>query len=213
MSPTMFTATTSTQARLLQQVACLRLLAPLCQRSLSASEVAHLARVPLKATCHYLAQLVSAGLIVVEGTRPRTGRPVKIYRAVASGFRVPFTLTSHATIRELLDRVSGEFVQEVDLHLAKLFAADLQTDLLITPDGQGHLRTTLAPQNVQPDTSLPGALSLLSRCRLTPATQRELEGRLRDLTTWLTEQAAQQRQTLEAEPCLVGLLFTPAPES
>ncbi|PTA67851.1 ArsR/SmtB family transcription factor [Deinococcus arcticus] len=208
MLPDAFTAHTPEQARLLLAEDTLAVLGPLIPEALSASEVARRCGRPLNTTHHHLTRLLGAGLVAIAGERPRGGRPIKLYRAVARTFRVPFALTPHATVEELLSRVSTTFVQEVTCELARLFAADSGTELMMATDALGQLGMSVAPKALK---AAPphGAVGNMGRRTLSPQSQRELETRLRDLLAWVDERAAADGQAPDAQPCLLGLLFTP----
>ncbi|WP_221088095.1 ArsR/SmtB family transcription factor [Deinococcus aquaedulcis] len=208
MLPDAFTARTPEQARLLLAEDALDVLGPLVPQALSASEVARRCGRPLKTTHHHLTRLLGAGLVTVAGERPRDGRPIKLYRAVARTFRVPFALTPHATVEELLARVGTVFVQEVTHELARLFAGDSGTELIMATDALGQLGMSVAPQTLS-GAPPHGAVGNMGRRTLTPQSQRELETRLRDLLAWVDGQATADQAAPGAQPCLLGLLFTP----
>lgn len=97
-----FTATTPEQARLLHDRNYSRLLGQLVGAELSAAQLARSVGLDVKATHHRLTRLQSAGLIEVSAELRRTGRTVKIYRAVAQEFDIPFHLTSADTFADLI---------------------------------------------------------------------------------------------------------------
>jgi hypothetical protein len=71
-----------------------RLLLFLAAREASLTQIARLTRVDLRRVHHHVTALCALGLIVVVQERPRAGRAIKIYRAVAPAFFVPQNLTA-----------------------------------------------------------------------------------------------------------------------
>lgn len=63
-----------------------RILMLFAARELSLGEAARQANLDLKRLHHHAGRLVALGLLTVVGTRPRAGRPIKLYRAAAKSF-------------------------------------------------------------------------------------------------------------------------------
>lgn len=97
-----FVARTPQQARLLLDLSYEPVLTVLLRTEASAGEVAGHTGLTLKQAHHRLTRLLAADLIVVSGERRRGGRPVKLYRAAAGVYHVPFDLTDSATMAELI---------------------------------------------------------------------------------------------------------------
>ncbi|GHF45769.1 hypothetical protein HNQ07_002306 [Deinococcus metalli] len=207
--PETFTARTHQQARLLMDETCQEVLGPLMGSARSASEVAHATQRPLKAVHHRLTRLLAAELIVVTGQRARGGRPVKVYRAAAPRYRVPFDVTDAATLDELLGTIARPFVSSFTAQVAQLFTHEDGHELILVADARGRPSMSLAPRSVHdhPRDSY-GALGTFGRPHLTAETRAELERRLQELNAWVTAQDREQRGQPGAAPCLVGLLFT-----
>ena len=74
----------------------------------SVGEAAAALRLDLDATLYRVRRLHRVGLLVESGTRPRAGRPVKLYRAAHDAFFVPFEALPYADLEETF----------LDLHLA-----------------------------------------------------------------------------------------------
>ncbi len=88
-----------------------RILMMFARAPLSLKEASTLSNIELKRLHYYVRRLVEAGLIEVTSIRPRAGRPIKMYRAVASAFLVsnaalPRQSTDELTqeLRHLLER-------------------------------------------------------------------------------------------------------------
>ncbi len=77
-----------------------------CERSVG--EAAEELRLGLDATLYRVRRMHRAGLLVHSGTRPRAGRPVKLYRAAHDAFFVPFEALPYADLEETF----------LELHLA-----------------------------------------------------------------------------------------------
>jgi len=77
-----------------------------CERSVG--EAAEALRLGLDATLYRVRRLHRAGLLVHAGTRPRAGRPVKLYRAAHDAWFVPFEMLPFADLEETF----------LELHLA-----------------------------------------------------------------------------------------------
>ncbi|WP_412028055.1 hypothetical protein [Deinococcus yunweiensis] len=208
--PDLFVARTPEQARLLLSDTCQQLLARVIRAEASATEAAQAAQITVKQAHHRLSRLVAAGLVQVVGSRPRSGRPVKVYRAVARTYRTPFELTDAATLEDLMGQIFGPFLDTFNERLVRLFVHDDRHELMLTADERGRPTMNLNPQATpreRRDTY--GALGSFSRPQLDADTRRELERRLRELNDWVTDQDARQRGGPGAVPCLLGLFFTP----
>ncbi|MER3443745.1 MAG: transcriptional regulator [Meiothermus sp.] len=76
-------------------------LKPFMKAELSVKEAAETLKVPLQ-TLHYrVEQMVEAGLLEVVGLEARRGRPIKRYRATATGFKVPLDLIPPRMLEDL----------------------------------------------------------------------------------------------------------------
>ena len=138
-----FTAQTPQQARLLLEIGGYPVLTQVLRGVVSAGEVARSTGLALKQAHHRLTRLCSAGLVEVCGERPRGGRPVKLYRARAASYRVPFSLTDSATTTELVQAISTPFMQAYTQAVAALLQSDEERDLLVQLNGRGELQATL----------------------------------------------------------------------
>jgi DNA-binding Lrp family transcriptional regulator len=95
-------------ARLLIDEAYRNVLDAFIGRDRSVGEAAEELRLDLDATLYRVRRLHRAGLLVHSGTRPRAGRPVKLYRAAHDAFFVPFEALPYADLEETF----------LELHLA-----------------------------------------------------------------------------------------------
>ncbi|MBB5234007.1 helix-turn-helix domain-containing protein [Deinococcus budaensis] len=85
--------------------------------------VADLARacgLPLNAAHHRVQTLVKQGLVAVTRTRPRRGRPVRLYRAAAEAFFVPYAATPAASPEALVAQREQDFTRRFDQALLAL---------------------------------------------------------------------------------------------
>ena len=69
-------------------------------RERSVGEAAEALRLDLDATLYRVRRLHRAGLLVHSGTRPRAGRPVKLYRAAHEAWFVPFEALPYVDLEE-----------------------------------------------------------------------------------------------------------------
>ena len=88
-----------------------RILFAFVDRDRSLGEVSEATGVPLNLLHYHVARMVRAGLLERRDKRARAGRPVQLYRAVASGFVVPAALMRgkpdealHQELRRILER-------------------------------------------------------------------------------------------------------------
>lgn len=89
-------------ARLLLDEKARRLLSPFVGRERTASDVAEAVGLPLTTALYQLRRLQDAGLLRVTDTRRRAGKALKLYRAVAERFLVPYDVTPALTPEALL---------------------------------------------------------------------------------------------------------------
>lgn len=207
MLPDTFTAQTHEQARLLHDSRYSRLLAALVRDEASAAELAQTAKVDVKQAHHRLTRLLGAGLVRVTGQRQRGGRPVKLYRAAAKAFEVPFHLSDAATFAELLAELQRPHLEKHYQVVGEVVMRHSSGTFRYTVNEQGELSGTVS-DFVNDDT--PGgtvAMSLYARYRLTDSQAREAERRLSELNAWLEEQALGNGQ--EGETYTLGLLLSP----
>ncbi|MFO8150233.1 MAG: hypothetical protein R6T93_08050 [Trueperaceae bacterium] len=87
-------------ARLLIDEAYRNVLDAFIGRDRSVGEAAEELRLDLDATLYRVRRLHRVGLLVHSGTRPRAGRPVKLYRAAYEAFFVPFEALPYADLEE-----------------------------------------------------------------------------------------------------------------
>ena len=95
-------------AKLLTQEDYRAVLGVFLGRERSVGEAATELRLGLDATLYRVRRLHQAGLLEVRATRPRAGRPVKLYRAVHDAWFVPFEALPYVDLEETF----------LELHLA-----------------------------------------------------------------------------------------------
>lgn len=88
------------QAAILDDQTLARFFYPFVGKEKTVSQAAAEIGCKLNAMHYRVRTFVEAGLLRVVREEKRAGRPVKVYRAVADAFFVPFRLTSHATQQE-----------------------------------------------------------------------------------------------------------------
>ena len=203
-------ADTPEQARLLQDFAYASVIGHLLKTEASAGEVTAATRQSVKQAHHKLTRLLAAGLIEVSGERKRGGRAVKVYRAAAQEYRIPFALTDAATFAELLQRMHQPLLSAHYRTVGETVMAHSQGNLVLRAAPEGGVFTTvsdLAPEVIDGSQDRV-ILSDLRNMRLRPETVRELERRLNAVGEWLAEQRATEPQE-EGEVYLYGVLLTP----
>lgn len=197
---------TGEQARLLMNFAYQRVLEPTIQAEASAGEVARAAEISVKQAHHRLTRLCGAGLVEVTSERPRAGRPIKLYRAIAAQYRIPFDLTGADDLRDLFRAVHQPFVDAYLTHMA-VRGQETNQGLVLSMDDQGQLCMHYGPRVLQEERY--GAIGVNGELTLSPSTLAELEGRLRDLYQWVMERDQAERHLPESRSTLLALLFTP----
>ena len=98
-----------TQARLLTDPEARSLLEPFIGFEHSATEAAREVGCSLERLLYRIRQFERAGLLRETRRERRPGRPIRYYRAVADGFRIPFQLTPFADLEALMARQSAPF--------------------------------------------------------------------------------------------------------
>ncbi len=96
------TVTDARAGRLLSDPDWIRYLEPFLGRASGIAEAARAIGRPLDAVRYRVRRMHEAGLLEVVAERRRAGRPVRLYRAVADGFVVPFEATPFADLEERL---------------------------------------------------------------------------------------------------------------
>ncbi len=89
-------------ANLLSDPAQLELLEPFFQGEVVLGELAKVLGLKLNTLLYRVNKLIDLGLVEVVREEPRRGKPVKIYRAAARAFFVPFESTTSVNLGELL---------------------------------------------------------------------------------------------------------------
>lgn len=207
-----FAARTPEQARLLLDDQNHELLGALVTAPHSASELTKHTKMTLKQVHHRLTRLLHAGLIEIVEERQRGGRPVKVYRAAAERFSVPLELTDAATLEELMQKMLSPFMAGFISSILKFFVAQQPNEVIICTDERGQLSANISPVKYTSPEQVYGAFGTFNSVQITPATQQELEKRLRELQKWIYQRATQECGEPEAAACYLGLLFTPQRE-
>lgn len=196
------TATTPAQARLLLSLRAGRVLGALLEAGpQSAAEVARAAEQPLSQAHRTLGQLLGADLIVLAGTRPRAGRPCKLYAARAETYQVPFALTDAATIREMMAAQYRPFFEAFLEHQARMIQAQGRDTIRLQQKG-GQLNYSLLKPEGQQFT--PDFYGFFAALVLTAEQAQTLQAELRRLG-----ETAHRAGPPEGQPYLLGLLFSP----
>lgn len=205
LDPSPFVARTPEQARLLLDLAYTPVLAVLMAREASAGEVARETESTVKRAHHRITRLLGAGLIEVTGERRRGGRPVKLYRAGATAYRVPFTLTDAVTMRELLEAMHRPLLDAYLRAQAAGYGDDARASVFVELDDQGNMSHGLGRRLDVTDHRR--GFGTARTASLTPETIRELKRRLQELGDWVNAQNAGDDP--QAQDCILALLFTP----
>ncbi len=181
------------------------------------SEAARVLGVKLNAMQYRVGQLLELGLLEVVGSAKRKGRAVKLYGPTAGEFFVPFAATPHATVEEMIRRLSslGEFLTHA---VATLTAQSDSWGVLVSVDPSGRespLTVKLTPIDAQGvpaprprktllTSSTPAVWSGEVLMKLDAETAKALQRELADLT-----ERFEQRQCADGQPYYVVLGMTP----
>ena len=133
-----------------------RYLEPFIGQACSASEAARTLGVKLTAMLYQTERLQALGLLRVTQQQTRRGRPVKLYRATADRFFVPFEVTRAESLTTLLAELEADFqryfVQNLawaGLELAKSWG------FAVYRDDEGLLVQDLVPREGGDGNALP----------------------------------------------------------
>ncbi|CAM3512411.1 helix-turn-helix domain-containing protein [Deinococcus frigens] len=203
-----FVAQTAEQARLLLNPPYAPVLGALLHGEASAGEVATAAEITLKQAHHRLTRLLGAGLIEITGERKRGGRPVKVYRALAEVYRVPFELTEAATVTELTTGMIQPYVTASLEAIGQLFKNEIDRDVLVALDARKQISISLDGSRNKYKSGLRGMYGTCVQIRLSQEAREEAERRMRELREWIAEQDAQRPELADAQDCIAVLLFT-----
>ncbi|SEI59023.1 hypothetical protein SAMN04488058_10165 [Deinococcus reticulitermitis] len=208
-----FTAQTPQQARLLLDFSYFKVLGRVMREPSSAGEVAQSAGLTVKQAHHRLTRLLAVGLVEVCGERARAGRAVKLYRAVADEYRVPFALTPAATLGETLQILQGPFLAEQHAALAHALTRASSGEVKLSLNAQGRFQASLG----ETSGGGPGqggteaVFSIFAQGHCTPEVAAELERRLQALSDWF--QAHAQEPGEGRRGYQLGLRLNPSRES
>lgn len=204
-----FTAQTPEQARLLLDLSYFKVLGRVMHAPSSAGEVAQAAGLSVKQAHHRLTRLLGAGLAEVCEERARGGRAVKIYRAVADEYRVPFALTSAATLGEVLQTLQGPFLAEQNAAIAQALTRFSSGDVELRLNERDGLQASLGelPHRDGESTTV---YSTFAEGHCTPEVVAELERRVKELAEWFQANARGRGEGRQAYQ--LGLLLTPKAE-
>lgn len=196
-----FEAHDEEQARLLSDPVALRHLAPFVGRERSASRAAAESGASVEGQMYWVRKFLAAGLLREVRREARRGPPVRVYSAVAAGFRVPFHLTPFADVEERvrtqllpLDRLRNRAAARL------LTGSGLTARLIYRSGDELHEETDVAgdPGFSGPDAVGSGDFSTV--VRLSEEDARWLRARLDDLRR---ELRARVRPDGEGRPHLV----------
>ncbi len=131
------TVTSSEAAGLLTDTSQLRLLEPFFKREATLSEVAAELGVKLNTLLYRVNRFVELGLLTVVREEPRRGKAVKVYRASAEDFFVPFEVMASSSLEQLLLGMLGDVEKVFHREAAKVFQETFQTQgvhIILTHD-------------------------------------------------------------------------------
>lgn len=114
MAPEWRTVTRPAAVRLLLSPAYLPVLRRLMLGEWTVADLARACGLPLNAAHHRVQALLKQELAEVVGTRPRRGRPVRVYQAAAEAFFVPYAATPAASLGALVAGREGAFTRSFD---------------------------------------------------------------------------------------------------
>lgn len=198
-----FTVCTPEQARLLLDPALLAPLGHLMRGEVGAAELARACGLSVQQAHHRLKRLLAAGLVCVTSEQARAGRSVKRYRAAAAAFRVPFDLTDHATLPELVAALHRDPLVRHYERTGRVLSTQPGRELSVHLNDLGQV--TLEIEGV--DDALSSVISSHRLAHLSAADAQELEVRLRDLFEWLDARSQSRAEGLS--PRLLGVFLTP----
>ena len=196
-----------------------RFLEPFVPGPTSTSEAAAVLGVKLNAMHYRVGQLLKLGLLEVGSSTKRKGRVVKLYRAAAEAFFVPFAATPHATIVEMIRRLSAldEFLTHA---VATLTAQSESWGVLVSASTseESGLEVKLTPLDAQGapaprpsgallGSTMPAVWSGETCVTLTFEAAKEFQRELASLT-----ERFGQRQSAGGQPYYVVLGMTPVTE-
>jgi Helix-turn-helix domain len=92
------------QARLLTDPVVRQLLEPFIGSERSATQAAEQIGCSVQRLLYRIEQFKRAGLLLETRQERRSGRPIRYYRAVADGFRIPFAFTPFADVEAMIAR-------------------------------------------------------------------------------------------------------------
>ncbi len=91
-----FTVQSRAHAQVFENVLKRRIILSCVRQAKSISMVAGELAIPVKKTHYHITRLVGQGLLLVMAERPRKGRPIKLYQAIADSFFIPRALMEDA---------------------------------------------------------------------------------------------------------------------
>lgn len=119
---------TTEQGRLLLSDSFRPILSALWSGCHTISDIANRAGVDFNTAYYRVRQLESNGLVQVGSIAKRKGRGIKYYELTADSYKVPFSLTSHDTITDFVQKDFGEdhkvFASSISKHLTEKYSYD-----------------------------------------------------------------------------------------
>jgi DNA-binding Lrp family transcriptional regulator len=197
-----------------------RFLEPFVPGPRSMSEAANVLGVKLNALHYRVGQLIELGLLEVVGSVKRKGRAVNLYGPTAKEYFVPFASTPHATVEDMVRRLSA--LDEFLIHaVATLISQAENWGVLVSQnisEKEPRLLVKLAPLDPQGvpaprprkmllASSTPAVWSGEVLMKLDTETAKALQRELADLT-----ERFEQRQRAGEQPYYVVLGITPITE-
>ena len=170
----------------------------------SVSEAAKQLGVPATRFYHHVARMEKLGLLEVSGTLPRRGRALKLYRAIAKRFFVPFSHTSAEDLAAFIRHTDALWYPQLVEGLVRVWTEEVGASdwgLNVTKNDEGLLLFGLSRNPaLHHDEALYHASGVIylwdTRFYLSPEDVRSLQGELGEILARYLEKRSGPRQVL-----------------
>lgn len=138
---------TEAQARVLMDPINQKILDVLLTRDASARELVDLTHLPMHRVHYRLKLLLEHDFVLIKETLRRAGRPIRVYRAAAQSWVLPFELTPSSDLADFVGKSSEQWLKQVFQPIANKIGQPVHFLFARHGPGPAYLDPKMSPQD------------------------------------------------------------------